>query len=110
MIRSQGSLGFRVLGCKPPAHAGGGYTKNNVARCWTYETAVLVDAEIPEELPPNTYYEYYAPDHKLNLKYTNSFENANTRAEVEAIKAAVMENLRHLVHTPGQLPSFLFTF
>ena len=25
---------------------GGGYTMRNVARCWTYETAVLLDAEI----------------------------------------------------------------
>lgn len=26
---------------------GGGYTMRNVARCWTYETAVLLDTEIP---------------------------------------------------------------
>lgn len=27
---------------------GGGYTIRNVARCWTYETAVALDAEIPD--------------------------------------------------------------
>lgn len=26
---------------------GGGYTIRNVARCWTYETAVALDCEIP---------------------------------------------------------------
>jgi len=26
---------------------GGGYTMRNVARCWTYETAVLLETEIP---------------------------------------------------------------
>lgn len=26
---------------------GGGYTIRNVARCWTYETAVALDASIP---------------------------------------------------------------
>jgi len=26
---------------------GGGYTKENVARCWTVETGVLVDTELP---------------------------------------------------------------
>lgn len=26
---------------------GGGYTIRNVARCWTYETAVALDTEIP---------------------------------------------------------------
>ncbi len=44
--------------------AGGGYTKNNVARCWTAETAVLVDQSIADELPPNDYYEYFAPDYR----------------------------------------------
>lgn len=26
---------------------GGGYTKENVARCWTFETGVLLDTELP---------------------------------------------------------------
>jgi acetoin utilization deacetylase AcuC-like enzyme len=26
---------------------GGGYTMRNVARCWTYETSILLDKEIP---------------------------------------------------------------
>lgn len=26
---------------------GGGYTKENVARCWTLETGVLLDTELP---------------------------------------------------------------
>lgn len=32
---------------------GGGYTVRNVARCWTHETAVLLDEEINNELPYN---------------------------------------------------------
>jgi len=32
---------------------GGGYTKRNVARCWTYETAVLLDEQISNEIPYN---------------------------------------------------------
>ena len=36
---------------------GGGYTIQNVARCWTYETAVALDTEIPNELPYNDYFE-----------------------------------------------------
>lgn len=81
--------------------AGGGYTKNNVARCWTNETAALVGRSVPEELPPNTYLEYYAPDHRLNLHSKKSMENSNARAELERIRRDVMENLRHLAHTPG---------
>ena len=30
---------------------GGGYTVRNVARCWTYETALLLESEISNELP-----------------------------------------------------------
>lgn len=26
---------------------GGGYTKENVARCWTVETGVLLDTDLP---------------------------------------------------------------
>ena len=29
---------------------GGGYTIRNVARCWTYETAVALDTDIPDGL------------------------------------------------------------
>lgn len=32
---------------------GGGYTLRNVARCWTYETALLVDEDIASEIPFN---------------------------------------------------------
>jgi acetoin utilization deacetylase AcuC-like enzyme len=30
---------------------GGGYTIRNVARCWAYETAVLVDMELEDTIP-----------------------------------------------------------
>lgn len=32
---------------------GGGYTKRNVARCWTYETGVILNEEISNEIPYN---------------------------------------------------------
>lgn len=44
---------------------GGGYTKQNVARAWTYETAVLLDTQLPNELPVTDYYEYFRPDYLL---------------------------------------------
>ena len=30
---------------------GGGYTIRNVARCWAYETSILLETEISNELP-----------------------------------------------------------
>jgi len=47
-----------------------------VARCWAYETAVVVgaDANVTEEIPLNPltqpYYEYFGPEHRLNLHTT----------------------------------------
>lgn len=32
---------------------GGGYTVRNVARCWTYETSLLVDEDIGSDIPYN---------------------------------------------------------
>lgn len=46
----------RSLGIPMLTVGGGGYTLRNVARCWTYETAILVGKkdEIPDEIPNNT--------------------------------------------------------
>lgn len=57
---------------------GGGYTIRNVARCWAYETSVVLEKEISNEIPFNDYYEYYAPDFELHLIPEN-IENLNTR-------------------------------
>ncbi len=38
---------------------GGGYTLRNVPRCWAYETSVLLDTDIKDDLPFHDYFEYY---------------------------------------------------
>jgi len=40
---------------------GGGYTVRNVARCWAYETSVLLNAPLSNDIPYNDFFEYYAP-------------------------------------------------
>uniref|UniRef100_A0A673C2J4 Histone deacetylase n=1 Tax=Sphaeramia orbicularis TaxID=375764 RepID=A0A673C2J4_9TELE len=79
---------------------GGGYTIRNVARCWTYETAVALDATIPNELPYNDYFEYFGPDFKLHISPSN-MTNQNTNDYLEKIKQRLFENLRMLPHAPG---------
>merc|ERR1712079_187381 len=61
---------------------GGGYTIRNVARCWTYETAVALDQDIPNELPYNDYFEYFGPDFKLHIAPSN-MSNQNTTEDME---------------------------
>ncbi|KAG8468067.1 hypothetical protein KFE25_007119 [Diacronema lutheri] len=80
---------------------GGGYTIRNVARCWTYETAVALNQELADDLPPNDYYEYFVPDWKLNLQPNPSMDNLNSRHYLEGIKAQVLENLRALQGAPS---------
>ena len=79
---------------------GGGYTIRNVARCWTYETAVALDCEIPNELPYNDYFEYFGLDFKLHISPSN-MTNQNTPEYMEKIKQRLFENLHMLPHAPG---------
>eukprot|EP01006_Ploeotia_vitrea_P039222 TRINITY_DN66325_c6_g4_i3.p1 TRINITY_DN66325_c6_g4~~TRINITY_DN66325_c6_g4_i3.p1 ORF type:complete len:696 (-),score=188.63 TRINITY_DN66325_c6_g4_i3:253-2130(-) len=79
---------------------GGGYTIRNVARCWTYETSLLVDSPLAEDLPYNDYFEYYRPDFRLHI--TPSYmDNHNTPEYLEKYKQIVLENLRSLGGAPG---------
>ena len=79
---------------------GGGYTIRNVARCWTYETAVALGVEIANELPYNDYFEYFGPDFKLHISPSN-MANQNTSEYLDKIKTRLFENLRMLPHAPG---------
>ena len=75
---------------------GGGYTIRNVARCWAYETSVVLDTPLGEDIPYNDYYEYYAPDFKLHLTPSMAMENLNEREELERTTQEVLENLSAL--------------
>uniref|UniRef100_A0A8C9B5M5 Histone deacetylase 2 n=1 Tax=Phocoena sinus TaxID=42100 RepID=A0A8C9B5M5_PHOSS len=79
---------------------GGGHTIRDVARCWTYETAVALGCEIPSELPYNDYFEYFGPDFKLHTSPSN-MTNQNTPEYMEKIKQRLFENLRMLPHAAG---------
>jgi histone deacetylase 1/2 len=79
---------------------GGGYTIRNVARCWTYETAVALGSDIANELPYNDYFEYFGPDFKLHISASN-MANQNTTEYLDKIKTRLFENLRMLPCAPG---------
>ena len=79
---------------------GGGYTIRNVARCWTYETSVLLNHPVTNELPDNDYLGYYAPDFKLHILPSNQ-QNLNTPADLARIRERVVENLRDLRPKPS---------
>ena len=74
---------------------GGDYNIRSVARCWEYETAVMLETEVDDTIPFNDYWQYYEPDHKLHFPKTSA-ENNNSREYLEKLKIQVMENLRCL--------------
>jgi histone deacetylase 1/2 len=79
---------------------GGGYTIRNVSRCWTYETAVCVGRELPDELPFNEYFEYYGPEYRLHIAASN-MENRNDRGYLEKVQTKLFEALQELEIRPG---------
>ncbi|EFA85400.1 histone deacetylase family protein [Heterostelium album PN500] len=83
---------------------GGGYTVRNVARCWTYETSVLLDTEIKNELPFNDYIQFYSPDFQLHPDYSGipyRYQNLNNKQYLENLKSKILENLRVLQWAPS---------
>jgi len=79
---------------------GGGYTPRNVARCWTYETSLAVNMDIPDELPYNDYFEYFAPNYRLHIEPSQS-NDENDQKYMESIQQNVLENLNRLQGPPG---------
>jgi len=79
---------------------GGGYTIRNVARCWAYETSILLDTEISNEIPYNDYFEYFSPDFKLHL-IPEPMENLNTDSSLEAVRVDLLSQLQSLQGAPS---------
>ncbi|KAL1920038.1 uncharacterized protein VTP21DRAFT_1184 [Calcarisporiella thermophila] len=79
---------------------GGGYTVRNVARAWTYETGLLVGERLSADIPFNSYFEYYGPEFKLDVR-SNNMENQNSRAYIEQLVEKITENLRHMPFAPS---------
>ena len=57
---------------------GGGYTLRNIPRAWVYETAILNEVEISNDLPMHEYYHYFGPEYKLHMPISN-MENTNNK-------------------------------
>jgi histone deacetylase 1/2 len=79
---------------------GGGYTIRNVARCWVLETATVLNRSLPEELPFNDYFEYYAPDFSLSVPQ-NNMPDLNTPEYLHNCTSIILENLRHVQFAPS---------
>lgn len=87
----------KSFGKKMLVLGGGGYKIKNVSRCWAYETSLLCDVEIGNDIPKNDmYYSYFGSDYTLHPNLGKKFENFNTRRYLDCVKGYVLENLNKL--------------
>ena len=87
---------------------GGGYTVKNVGRCWTYETAVLVGASLPDELPRTIYDPFFRDSQwKLHPPLTGKVDNQNSPASLQRITINIRSKLRYLQGAPSVMMSEL---
>ena len=63
---------------------GGGYTIENVAKTWAYETGVALGMDLEKDIPYNEYMDYYGPHFKLHIPKLN-IPNMNTRDDADNI-------------------------
>lgn len=81
---------------------GGGYTVKNVGRCWAYETAVLVGASVPDELPRTIYDPFFRDSRwKLHPPLTGKVDNQNSAASLQRITISIRNKLRYLQGAPS---------
>jgi len=80
---------------------GGGYTINNVARCWAYETGRILGKELEDNLPENEYKEYFGPDYKLHAQTLNDKKNDNSQQYLENLKTQLLQNISKIPHAPS---------
>jgi histone deacetylase 1/2 len=102
-INGHGSCVRHVMGYGLPmlVLGGGGYTIRNVARCWTYETSLLLNETVPDDIPYNDYYEYFSPSHKLFLQPNPNMSDRNHPETLHLIMQRVLERLQLLQGAPS---------
>ncbi|NXV57304.1 HDAC1 deacetylase, partial [Molothrus ater] len=82
---------------------GGGYTIRNVARCWTYETAVALDTEIPNGMFEISDYIQVGMFEISDSIQVGMFEISDSIQcpSLAGSRQRLFENLRMLPHAPG---------
>jgi hypothetical protein len=61
-----------------------------LCRCWTYETSLLVDQSVDEDLPVTQFHEYFAPDYSIAVVPSKEIERDNqNKKEVRRCRCCV---------------------
>uniref|UniRef100_A0AC34G5P8 Histone deacetylase domain-containing protein n=1 Tax=Panagrolaimus sp. ES5 TaxID=591445 RepID=A0AC34G5P8_9BILA len=91
---------------------GGGYTLRNVARCWAYETSIIIEQDdiIDKTIPLTTEYrEFFGPEYtltpdlprRIENDLPRRIENGNSKDYLLCIKQDMIETIRSLKSAPS---------
>ncbi|KAF2361709.1 Histone deacetylase domain [Trinorchestia longiramus] len=67
---------------------GGGYEPSNVARLWTYLTAVVLGVEVDSEIPEHNFFELYGPSFDLHISSSNR-RDENSQDFMDSLRANI---------------------
>ena len=57
-------------------------------------------------MPYNLYRDYFCPDYKVHVQVSN-IENQNPMSKIELLNKKIIENLKHVHPTSGELSSYV---
>ncbi|KAJ3437133.1 histone deacetylase rpd3 [Anaeramoeba flamelloides] len=103
-IKGHGKCVNYVRGLNKPllVLGGGGYTPKNVARCWTYETSLLIgDIELENELPLSAYSFEFPKETSLHIEPSNTLKNQNDKKNLKRIFSQIYQNLKQIEPVPS---------
>lgn len=93
LCRGRADVPLLVLG-------GGGYNSTNAARAFTYFTSLLLDKELPNDIPEHRFFEDYK-DHGFQLHLPAGHEpDKNDQAYLDQVRQTVQDNLAHIASAP----------
>lgn len=105
-IQGHGTAFAHVLskGLPTVCLGGGGYTAENVSRCWTYESFLALGKDVPKYLPENLEYQSIYTVNELLRPLHNSQEDPterNTKEYINKLVARIDELLKNIEIAPG---------
>ncbi|KAJ6244772.1 histone deacetylase rpd3 [Anaeramoeba flamelloides] len=80
---------------------GGGYNPKNVAKCWVYETSLLIgETELSNILPDSNYFQDYPEETKLHIE-TLTMKNLNEKKHLDKTFFQILEHLKQIEPAPS---------
>ncbi|AAK39934.1 histone deacetylase (nucleomorph) [Guillardia theta] len=73
---------------------GGGYIKDRVSKCWTFETSIAIDKKIKYNIPNNIYWKLYRPNFHLDIEKKDKANDFNTKKYLDFIDSEIKKNIR----------------